>query len=182
MVDLKKLLEQVRTEREIAEKERAKGGKAPHPSNAFRVGSVGWLKAKRAALRKDRELEDKDMERAINRSLTQAKYYEKNKKRLNHLRIKRLRKPYPTFQRSKRRAERRGQEWDMTMDEWWSVWQSAPEVWNPDKAIWDVAWNLRGGNHTTDCQMVRIDPEKGWTKDNVRINIPASMDSRVVIK
>lgn len=173
-MDLKKILEQVREERDIREREAQLAKKAPHPTNTFRIGSPGWLKAKRAAIRKEKELEDKELEAKIAKAQYNARHYRKNKKRLNAARVKRMRWPKPTYERAKARALRRGQEWDMTFEEWKEVWDSAPRCWNPEKAFWDTAWNMRGGNHTTDCQMVRLDTEKGWTKENVRINVPPS--------
>ena len=173
-MDLKKLLEEVRQDREIAERAARLHKKAPHPSQAFKPGSDGWMKAKRKELKKERELEDKELEQKINRALAQARYHRKNKARLNQARIKRLRWPKPTYERAKRRAERRGQVWDISFDDWWDMWQNAPRCWNPEKGFWDTAWNMRGGNPRTDCQMTRKDTDGPFSADNLCITLPSN--------
>ncbi len=176
MVDLKQILDEVRSDRELAEREERLGRLSPHPSQCFKPGSEGWKKAKRKELREDRELDDQEIAKKINRALAQKRYYEKNKARLNHKRAKYLRRPKPSYHRAKRKAERRGHVWELTFEEWWNVWATAPRVWNDEKAFKDTAWNLRGSNHSSHTQMVRIDTAKGWTKDNVRIQIPEGKD------
>lgn len=171
-LDLQKLLNEAKEEKEINDRLRRLRKKAPHPTNAFRVDSAGWRKALRKKLRLERTWEDKELERAINRAATQARYYEQNKARLNYKRVLRARQPKATFKRARRRAELRGQAWELTFEQWWSVWKESPDVWNPAKGYSVPAWEMRGGNYKTDTQMVRINPEGSWSTDNVRIQIP----------
>lgn len=178
-LDLQKLLEEAKEEKAIKERMKKLQRKAPHPTNTFRVGSAGWQKALRKKLKLERQLEDKEIERQINRSIAQSKYHRKHKSKLNYRRAQRARKPEATFKRCKRRAQLRGQEWDLSFDEWWSVWKGSPDVWNPSKGFFVPAWEMRGGNHKTDTQMIRLDPNGKWCVENVSIQVPKQSRQRM---
>ena len=169
-IDLKKLLQEVREEQAI-EKIISKV-KAPLPSQSLKVGSDRWGRRVREEERLEKNLDIAEQNKVIRRSLAQARYYEKNKRKLNYHRTVRARQPLATFKRAKRRAELRGQEWTMTFDEWRKVWSDAPDVMHPVKKYKVPAWEMRGGNYKTHTQMVRIDPEGPWSVENVRIQLP----------
>lgn len=113
-----------------------------------------------------------ELERELARTMAQARYHEKNKHRLNKARMARARTPKGTYTRAKRRAERRGQDWSISYEDWWRKWEEADWVWNDRKGFKVPAWEMRGGDYNRNTQFVRIDPEGGWTNENTRIQIP----------
>ena len=169
MIDLKKLLREVKEEQAI---QRALRKRAPLPEHAMRVGSRTYEQKARRESKLERDLESKEIERTISRAQAQARYHQKNKKKLNYRRKLRARKPEATFKRARRRAELRGQEWKLTFEEWWKIWQEAPEMMHPTKKYLVPAWEMRGGNYKTDAQMVRLDTDLPWEISNVTIQTP----------
>jgi hypothetical protein len=169
-IDLKKLLQEVKEEQAIEKSFRRTTG--PLPSQALRIGSDRWGRKKRKIENLEKQVEVEEHNRTIRRALAQSRYYEKNKAKLNHRRVLRARQPKATFKRARRRAELRGQEWNLTYDEWKSVWQEAPQIVDPKRGFLVDAWDLRGGDFKKDTQMVREDTSRPWEVGNVRIHIP----------
>jgi hypothetical protein len=163
MSDLGNLLKEIRDEEELKRRRSVLESKR----RLIRIGGRAWRKR----LREAKEAKDRELELQLRRARTQQKYYLKNRERLNRERAMRQKRPHEVYTRAKARAERRGQEWKFSYEDWVDVWDSAPRVWNPRKAFYDTAWNMKGGNYRTDTQMCRIDTDGPWATDNVFIGI-----------
>lgn len=163
MSDLGDLLKEIREEEDLKRRRAV----LERQRTLIKIGGRAWRKRMRQA----KQAQDKVLEAQLRRARAQQKYYLKNRDRLNRERAMRQRRPKEVYRRAKQRAERRGQAWDFTYSGWVEVWEDAPRVWNPRKGFYDTAWNLKGGNYTTDTQMCRIDTEGPWAPDNVFIGI-----------
>ena len=130
-------------------------------------GGKAWRKRERAKQAKI----DKEVEKVHARSVAQAKYYRKNRERLNAARAAYARMPHNVYKRAERRAKRRGQSWEFTFEEWQDLWHNAPRVPAPRTGFLTAAWNAKGGNFNTDTQMCRRDTSGPWSVENCFIGI-----------
>jgi hypothetical protein len=123
-------------------------------------------KAWRRREREKKEARDKVVERSLNRAKTQSDYYRRNKEKLNAKRALRNRQPEYVYYKARKRAEHADIPWDFDLESWAQVWQDAPPLVDPKSGFLVPAWSLKGGNPSTDAQMVRIDTNKGWSPEN----------------
>lgn len=126
-------------------------------------------KAWRRREREKKEAIDKILERSHNRKQSQMKYYKKNKEELNRKRALRNLNPEYCYYRAKKRCEYKDLEWGFTLLSWVEMWDSAPKVVHPRTGFLVPAWSMRGSNIAVNTQMVRLDPDKGWTPENCAI-------------
>lgn len=157
MSDLSHLMDIIRTDREMVPPgeerlELKKGGRA-------------WRRRERE---KKREL-DEHIERIHERKKTQAKYYRKNKAKLNAQRALRNAQPEYVYYKAKDRAKRAGIEWDFTFESWLKVWDDCPRVLDLASGFYVTAWSKKGSNVHTSAQMHRKNIEEGWSPDNAEI-------------
>ena len=96
-------------------------------------------------------------------------YRNKNKTKIN--RARRLYEQTPTgaYNKSKRRARSKKQEWTISLTNWVNVWSSCPKVYDDSTGTYRLAWTMRGGDIQKNTQMRRKDVSKGWMVGNVEI-------------
>jgi hypothetical protein len=77
----------------------------------------------------------------------------------------RKRTPLTRFQAHRQRARRRGIEWCLTFDEWWTIWESSGK------------WDLRGAK-AGHYVMARLGPDIGpYAVNNVKIQLSSENTS-----
>lgn len=157
-MDISSLLQDLRSDRLRRRRDAPTKGFVP-------LGPRAWKKR----AKKQKELIDKEYDRQLRRKLAQQRYYEKNKAKLNRIRALKARQPDQVFKKARLRAKRRGQEWQLTFDEWWSLWCNAPEVYDKAKGMKVPAWNLKGSDCSRNTQMKRRDTDGPWSTDNCYI-------------
>lgn len=122
---------------------------------------------------------DKALSAVIARKRAQSRYYKKNKDKLNRERALRDRTdPRYAYRKAQYRAGWKDQEFNLTFDEWISVWENTRSVPDPETGFLVRPWAKRGADSSRCAQMVRIDTEKPWEIGNVRIEYCGSDVSR----
>lgn len=67
-------------------------------------------------------------------------------------------------------ARRRGHEWGLTQEEWREFWEAHPEAW-AEKKKWILSprTTAKMKRSTIGYEIDRIDPNRGYFADNIRI-------------
>jgi hypothetical protein len=135
------------------------------------LGKRAWRKRERWK----KEREDKEFEREHNarkaKRRANQKYYYENREVLNEKRRLNQHTPPNAFNRAKRKAVARGQEWRLTFDEWWAIWSDEDTKFlDPSDGFVKQAWKLRGSNPKTCTQMKRKDTNGKWEASNCYIS------------
>ena len=164
--DLNQLLAVLATDR----RKRRDSIKAPFTP----IGEKGWRKRLRAAKKRKKEKEARDFLRKHTackaKQRANRKYYEENKARLNEQRRLNARKPRGAFLRARKKARERGEEWELTFEEWKDLWfDENTKFRDPKDGFVKQAWKLRGSNYKTCTQMRRRDTDASWNRENCRI-------------
>ena len=127
----------------------------------------------------DRRL--REMERKENRAIKQhtkssaaqrkawKRYYQKKRIKLNEARRIRARRPHEIFNKARKRALKKGEEWTLTFTQWMDVWNSCPPVVSEVTGYEVDAWYMRGSDPRKSIQMWRKNLKRGWTLDNVHM-------------
>jgi len=131
----------------------------------LKVGGRAWRRREKLK----QKIKDKEYEADLARKRAQARYYRRNKHRLNKDRALRNRQPDYVYAKARDRAARRGQEWGFTFDNWVELWLSAPKVVDEESGFIVTAWSKKGSNPATSAQMMRRDLSQGWNPDNCYI-------------
>lgn len=160
-MDIRSILQDLREDRHRRRRDAPTGAFIP-------LGPKAWRKREKRL----KERLDKEYDRKHRRALAQHRYYEKNKAKLNRIRILKARQPTGVYEKARRRAALKEQEWNFSFDEWWSIWANAPDVFDPDKGMKVEAWKLRGNDCSRNTQMVRRDKDGPWSTDNCYIGGP----------
>lgn len=162
-VDLDQLMEEVRKEsaRSVPEEE----------SVVLTLGKESYRRRMRKIKEERRARENKKLTKTHNNSVAQAKYYRKNRERLNAYRRARGRTPQYVYNKARLRARGYGIKWDFDFDTWIDIWLDAPRVRDPRSGFLVTAWSLKGSNPHINTQMYRRDKDKGWSPDNCFIGI-----------
>lgn len=100
---------------------------------------------------------------------TNKRYYQKNREKLNSRRRARAATLRGTFLTSRARAKRRGQNWEITQEEWNQIWGDAPDIYDETLMYKRRPFVMRGPNPHQDVQFARIDDQGSWRYNNVCI-------------
>ena len=157
MIDYSHLLGIIRTESEFV---------LPGVKRAkLRKGGRAWRKRERQKKKKF----DMTLERIHNRSVTQHKYYEKNKERLNSERATRNKQPEYVYYKARDRAKIAGLPWEFDFESWIKLWLDAPDVRCDASGFYVPAWSMKGSNTSGCTQMHRKQLSAGWSPENCHI-------------
>lgn len=140
----------------------------------LKKGGRAWRRRER----EKKEARDKIIERAHNRAKTQARYYRRHKEEIDAKRRLRAKSPEYVYGKAKRRALANDIRWEFTLESWAHVWEDTIPVVNPANGFLVPAWGLRGSNHNTDAQMVRLDKDGAWSPENCVIVYKGEVISR----
>ena len=140
------------------------------------LSHAAYRRRQRALEKEKRREEDRELSKKISQRKACAKYYRKNKERLNKERVKKNQDPYYQYYRAKKRAEYNGQAWEFSegekgFEEWCSLWSNAKEIRNESSGFMVPAWTMKGSNPFKNTQMKRRDTTKGWSVDNCFIGL-----------
>lgn len=104
-----------------------------------------------------------------NRRIYAATYRNKHKEEINARRRMQEQEPLGAYKKARRRAKYKHQEWNISFDNWFNVWNSCPKVFDDSVDVYRHAWTMRSGNLQEGTQMRRLDTNKGWQVGNVAI-------------
>lgn len=114
-------------------------------------------------------LQKKTEEERRQRRIYEATYRNKNKAKLNRKRRLRDSAPPGAYRKAVRRAKYKKQPWNLTMEEWFGLWDEAPDVIDPDRGFLVRPWAVRGSNPYRNSQMQRVDQDGPWEVGNAGI-------------
>lgn len=99
----------------------------------------------------------------------QARYYEKHKVRIRALRRLKRQIPQHAYKKAKRAAEYNKISWNLSYEEWFSLWENVPKVYDRDSGFFRTAYSLRGAHVNKCTQMGRLSMDKGFELGNIVI-------------
>jgi hypothetical protein len=128
-----------------------------HSADKGRLGVKDRIKNKRSA-----ESRRKARERY-------RRWYQKNKEEVHRKKRMRYNTPRGAFYHARASAKARGEEWEMELEEWYQVWEEAPDVFDDRVGYVRRPFAMRGRSPYKNTQLCRVDTSKPWAYDNVEI-------------
>jgi len=106
---------------------------------------------------------------AGDRRIYASNYRNKHKAHINKQRRAQEQEPLGAYKKARRRAKYKKQQWDISFDNWFQVWNACPKIFDDGLGIYQYAWQMRSGDIQKGTQMRRKDTNLGWTARNAEI-------------